>query len=433
VSQHARSGGDVLAEQLVLEELGARRDRDEPPLAQLPALHREGDRGREVGQGLADPRAPLEQQHAPLREVAREATREADLLLADAIALEVASTPGLVREGGGDGVLVERHRGLRALLDLDVLELRCDGGLRELLLAEQRQPRRLRGEGLERPSRRAVARLAGPRARADARQHARGIERIRERPVVLLGLEEELHEGLEPKVRRVGMGEGEQVEGIEKRGLAERRIDATRQEVAVELRVVCHEGPPQEQPRRGRRDLAHPGCFGEVGRREPREPLHRRRRRPLRPHETARGAHPPLPRIEQHRTKLEQLRPPLLDQPRGLEIHHRQRPHLLHPGPQHLGLEPELPRLVILDAKRFESVHLSVLLGVKTPRWQGARAKAYERTPSALWVRLRAEPAGTTASLGYASLRAPSALALFSFRRGAARRRCRPCNLSPGG
>jgi hypothetical protein len=35
------------------------------------------------------------------------------------------------------------------------------------------------------------------------------------------------------------------------------------------------------------------------------------------------------------------------------------------------------------------------------------------RRTTDLWVRLRAEPAGTTASLGYASLRAPSALALW--------------------
>jgi hypothetical protein len=182
VSEHARRRRDVLAEQLILKELRARRNRNQTTLAGLRAIHREGDRCGEVGEGLPDARTSLEQQDASFGEIAHEAAREPDLLRTHAVVREVASTEVLVRQGSSNGVLVERDRGLGSLADLHVVTLQaggsdrggewriagCLGGVRELLLAEQGQPGGLRGERLEGSAHRAVARLLRSRAGADA-------------------------------------------------------------------------------------------------------------------------------------------------------------------------------------------------------------------------------------------------------------------------
>jgi hypothetical protein len=165
--------------------------------------------------------------------------------------------------------------------------------------------------------------------------------------VPLLRAEEEAHEGLEPEIRRVGMGEGEQVEGVQIRLAVERRSDAARQKVTVERGVVRHESPPRQQTRHGRRDLGHRRRVCEIGLREPRQPLDRAGRGTHGPHETPRCTRPALPGVEQDGSELQELGLRILDEPRGLQIHHRHGPHVLHPGPQHLHVEPQLPRVVI--------------------------------------------------------------------------------------
>ena len=119
--QEARGGGDVAVQQLILEELGAGRDHQGGGLSGGGPLHGEGNRRRQVGQGLSDPRTSFHQQDLFVGQVSDEPPGQPDLLLPDPVVGEVAAPASLVRQRGGDGLLVEGNRRLPGLPDLDEL------------------------------------------------------------------------------------------------------------------------------------------------------------------------------------------------------------------------------------------------------------------------------------------------------------------------
>lgn len=154
MAEEAGRRSNVLLEQLILEQLGPRREDDGPALAPPCALHREGDHRREIGERLADARTALELRDAAVLQDVDELTRELDLLLAHAVAGEVARPALGVGERRDDRSHLEGHRLLvaradreMALLALVARPARCRRRRRRA-----RRPHRAGMRGHRRPS-----------------------------------------------------------------------------------------------------------------------------------------------------------------------------------------------------------------------------------------------------------------------------------------
>ena len=195
IAQHGRRGRDVLAQQLVLKELGLGRDDDRVVDPAGCALHGERNHRRQVRQRLSHARTALEQERAALVEHARKLAGHADLLLAHPVAGEVAAASLRVGQHGGDRVGVEgdgllppvgnRHE-LRRLVGT-----RGKGGP-----LQQLEPRDLGHVALERIARSDVAPLPGPGADGRSRHDPQRVECVRESAVTLLGVQHVARERL---------------------------------------------------------------------------------------------------------------------------------------------------------------------------------------------------------------------------------------------
>ena len=350
MAEHRRSGGDVLAEELVLQHLGARRDHDGIAHAPGRALGGEGDGRREVGETLAHAGAALEQEAPPLVEQPHELAGQRDLLPAHPVAREPAPAALGVGQGGRDGVGVEGHAQLAAARNGDVLRLGIGARLRcQRRRAEQVGPGLAGGEAVQRRPGHDEAPLPFERAAGDACQHAGRVEGVGERAVALLASEQQRGEGLETQVGGVGIGQGQQVLGVEVGGATERGRDEARQEVALEIGVVGDQGAAVEGREDARRHLRHARRVGEVGVAQPGEGRDRARHSPGRAE--ARLGHPHATGIEQYAAQLDGLGArALARKARGLEVDDGQRAARGEEGRQRLEVETEpgrigLPRL----------------------------------------------------------------------------------------
>jgi hypothetical protein len=277
--------------------------------------------------------------------------RHLDLLFAHAVAGKVSGPAFRVGERRRDGVLLERDARLVARFDRDEL-----GGLfprkyREPF-AEQPQPRGFGRVRLERAARRSEAALGRSRPRRHAREHARGVERIFERAMALLGAEQRAREGLEAQVRRVGVRDGQQVLGVEVGRAAERCVHVAREEVALELGVVRDDDPPGEVPRDAGHDLLEARRSQDIGVTESRESLDGTRQGPRRPHQTVVRRDARRTRIEKHQAELEDLSIGIAGKTGRLEIHDGDRSRRRQKGRQGPEVDAEIDGVALFDPER---------------------------------------------------------------------------------
>ncbi len=170
MTEEARGGGDVLVEQLVLQELRARREDDGLLLARRGPAHRERDHGGEIGERFPDARSALELRDAPVLQDVHELARELDLLLADAVAGKMPRTAFGIGEGRGDRAELEGHGLLVARTDREVARL----GLRIAPTRRARAHCRRRTRRSERRTLRAKVRCANA-AKSSERESATGV------------------------------------------------------------------------------------------------------------------------------------------------------------------------------------------------------------------------------------------------------------------
>ena len=314
---------------------------------------------------------------------------ERELLVANAIAREMTSSALSVRQRLEDRIESEGHGLLVTRPDLEEAagvpllapcrsSTRCEGTEIEILLfvpddeqlvrggvrqhfdrlRQQPAPRRRRQVAGDDPPRLRVPGLAVDRAPRDPREHRRRVEGVLESAMPLLSPEHRAHEGLEPEVGRVGMGQREDILGVEIAGAAERRIDLLAQERALEVGLVGDESPAGERLANGLADLDHPRPRRDALVDEPRQSAHERRDRTRGPDEARSNTDGRRPRIQEQQTDLDDLRGSTVRQTRRLEIDEGHRTDLGQPFLKRRQVEPEIPRIPPLDLEAH-SVTLS--------------------------------------------------------------------------
>jgi len=350
MAEEARRRRNVLAQQLILQELRAGRDHDRPRQPPCRLLQREGDRGGEVGEGLPDAGATFEEQGSAPGEVARKVPCQIHLLFAHAIAREIARAPLLVAQHPRNGVFVEGDREILAGRDGDEL-LGLLGGRHGKPLAEELTPGRIGRVALEGAAGHDVARLARGGTLGDPGEHPRRIEGVVQGPMTLLAGEQHPGKGLETQIRSVGVGEGEQVLGVEIARVGELARHEAAQELALEIGVVGHDDAALEDAGHEMGDLLEARRVRDVVIVQAGETLDGRRKRSRRLHQGLQGARfDPRPgSVEEKHTELENLGASIRGQPRGLEIHDGEGAPGCHQGAEPLGLESQLLAPARLD------------------------------------------------------------------------------------
>ncbi len=186
-----------------------------------------------------------------------------------------------------------------------------------------------------------VAELSPRRAGADPGDDAGGVERVLQGPVALLGPEQDAGERLEPQIRRVGMGQREEIQGVEEARLGESLGHESGEEGALELRVVGDDDAPFECGSEGRHQLVEERSEADVLVAEPGESLDRPGQRSPGTDERAQGEDARSARVDEQGAELEDLRALVRRETGGLQVHHRERTHAGGEAGEHLGVEPE--------------------------------------------------------------------------------------------
>ena len=327
---------------------------------------------------------------------------------AHAIAREEAAPALVVGEHRGDRLLVERDGRFVALRNRDELRRQALAG-RERRAVHDREPGRIGRVALERAARHRIASLAAPRAGGGERHHARGVERVGERAVLLLAAEQHAREGLEAQVRRVGVRDREQILRVDVALPAQLGGDAAREEVLLELGVVRDHDAALEGRLDRLGELFDARRRLDVGVVEAREALHGARQRGLRPHQTLERRDARVAGIDEHGAELEDLGARVALEPGGLEVDERERAQRRREAGERFDLDPDLAR--------------------ERPRADEGREDA--RHVDCARLRLAARCACT--SRGLRSPAARCALRLHVTSASLARRRCHPCIRDPGG
>ena len=177
--------------------------------------------------------------------------------------------------------------------------------------------------------------------------------------MALLGPEQDAGERLEAEIRRVRMGQREQVQGVQEGGLGEPRGHELGEEGALELRVVGDDDAPFERRAEGRHQLGEERRVADVLVVQPGEPLHRPGQRSSGAEQRAQGDDAGGIRIDEQRAELEDLRVDVRRQTGGLQVHHRERAHAGGKTREHLGIEPEGIGLALPALDRRSGLHFS--------------------------------------------------------------------------
>jgi hypothetical protein len=280
-----KAGGrcNVLTKQLILEELGARRNDDGFFQASLSSCGGEGNYGRQICQRLPNPGPSLEQERFAPIEVSHEVSGEVDLLLPNPIARKICQPPFLIGENPCDRLFVEWHGIVLTVFDGNELERRfVIIAIRDERPLQDPEPGRLRRITVQRSARGQVSRFAQFGASSDPGEYSHRIEGVGQGPVLFLAVEQQAGKRCKSQIGRVGVSQGQDVLGVEKDRLLELLGDESLQEVTLEFCVVGDQYSPSQRFSDPVTNLAQFLGAPNIAVSDPGESLERRRQGPTR-------------------------------------------------------------------------------------------------------------------------------------------------------